>query len=119
ALPRPWGRRVAAVDRVAVDTAAADTAGWARMVVWPGMAEWAPTPWVAASAAVDSAAAGSRWVGTARRVRSPSMVAAGFTAHASTAVFAALSSPAAPPTPTATITASIAVGGGIPAATAT
>src|SRR5262249_23153967 len=47
-------------------------------------------------------------------VRSPSMAAA-FTAHASTAVFAALPSTAAPSTPTATI----AVGSGIPAATAT
>jgi len=46
-------------------------------------------------------------------------VAASFTAHASTAVFAALPSPAAPPTPTATITATIAVGSGIPAATDT
>src|SRR5262245_62341487 len=47
-------------------------------------------------------------------VRSPSMAAA-FTAHASTAVFAALPSTAAPSTPTATI----AAGSGIPAATAT
>src|ERR1700757_4153113 len=59
------------------------------------------------------------WVGAAGRGRSPSMVAASFTAHASTAVFAALPSPAAPPTPTATITATIAVGSGIPPATAT
>src|SRR6516162_4273326 len=66
--------------------------------------------------AADSAAVDSQWLGTVGRVRSPSMAAS---SHASTAVFAALPSTAAPPTPTATITATMAVGSGIPAAPAT
>src|SRR5262249_27345097 len=91
------------------------------VLVWARVVGSARTPW---AAVVDSAAADSQWLGTAALVRSPSMVAAlvrspsmaaAFTAHASTAVFAALPSPAAPPTPTATI----AAGSGTPAATAT
>src|SRR5262245_61689674 len=80
------------------------------------MVEWAGTPWVGDSAVTDSVAVGSRWLGTAGRGRSPSM-AASFMAHASTAVFVALPSTAFPST--ATITATIAAGSGIPAATAT
>src|SRR5215813_13406659 len=75
--------------------------------------------WVAGSALADSAAVDSPSAGTVWRVRSPFMAAAGFTTDASTAVFAALPSTAAPPTPTATITATIAAGSGIPAAPAT
>ena len=71
------------------------------------------TVWVADSAVVDSAVV---WVGTVWVVGSPSMAAASFTVDdASTAVFVALPSTAAPSTPTATI----AVGGGILAVTAT
>ena len=105
----------AAVDTAAVDMAVADTAlPWPRMV-----AVWAHTPWVAESVLADSAAVDSPSVGTEWPVHSPSMAAAAFTTGASTAVFVALPSTAAPSTPTATITTTIAAGSGIPAATAT
>src|SRR6516225_5071644 len=105
--PRLLPRRVAAE----ADMAVADTVPWPRMV-----AVWARTPWVAGSALADSAAADSPSAGTVGRVRSPS-TAASFATRASTAVFAALPSTAAPST--ATITATIVAGSGIPAATAT
>ena len=75
---QPLRRRAAAADTAVVDTAvvdtvAVDTAVAGAAVVWPRMVGWARTQWVAASALVDSAAVASRWVGTAGRVRSPSM----------------------------------------------
>src|SRR5262245_10177595 len=74
------------------DMAAADTVPWPRMV-----AVWARAPWVAGSALADSAAADSPSAGTVGRVRSPS-TAASFATRASTAVFAASPSTAAPST---------------------
>src|SRR5260370_25067556 len=81
-LLQPLRRRVAGADTGAadtvvvdtvVDTAAADTVESARMA---GLA--APTPWGAASAALDCAGAGSRLVVPPRRGGSPSLVAAPF-----------------------------------------
>src|SRR5262249_4251515 len=99
-LPQPLRRRVAAADTVAVDTVvvdtAADTAGWARMLVWPRMAEWEGTPWVGDSPAADSAAVDSQWLGTAGGGGLPAL---GGRVHASPPGFAAFSSTGGPPHP--------------------